>query len=64
MANKPSEQDANNEFQPKTKAMSEREAVSTLAKSLFDNYCYMNNHLKLYVINVSNLCCNSQHKTC
>ncbi|XP_020612639.1 katanin p80 WD40 repeat-containing subunit B1-like [Orbicella faveolata] len=33
MANNPSQQDANNEFQPKTKAMSEREAVSTLTKS-------------------------------
>lgn len=50
MANNPLQQDANSEFQPKTKAMSEREAVSTLAKSLFDNYCYMNNHFKLYVI--------------
>ena len=41
MTNNPSQQDANNEFQPQTKAMSEREAVSTLTKSLFDNKCYI-----------------------
>lgn len=49
MANNPSQQDANNEFQPKTKAMSEREAVSTLTKSLCDNKCYTNNHKALCV---------------
>ena len=50
MVNDPSQQDANNEFQPKTKAMSEREAVSTLAKSLFDNKSNADNHLEFCVI--------------
>ena len=49
MADNQSQQDANNEFQPKTKAMSEREAVSILTKSLFYNKCYMNNYLRFSV---------------
>lgn len=51
MVNNPSQQDANNEFQPKTKAMSEREAVSTLTKSLFDN------KIMLYEQLFNVLCC-------